>query len=139
MPSSGGALGETVLLFVLLAIVFLGPLFGPRLWRSGCRLAEDRKDRRALRRPSTAPSTGQLVDDLRRLSRVLAELPPGTPWARQHGTQLAYDGVLVALCGGLAVEHDLATLPVGLTRDMERLRVEDVLYGLGLRIHTVGT
>ncbi len=133
MPSS-----ETVLLCVLLCIVVLGPLLGPRLWRSGCRLAEDRKDRRTLRQPS-GPPTGQLVDDLRRLSRVLAELPPGTPWARQHGTQLAYDDVLVALCGAMAVEHDLATMPVGLTRDLERLRVEDVLYGLGLRIHTVGT
>lgn len=138
MPSGGGGLGETILLCVLLVIVLGFPLFGHRLWRRAVRLVEDRHDRRAPRSPGR-PSTGQLVDDLRRLSRVLAELPPGAPWARVHGTQLAYDDVLVALCRALDVEHGLSTASLGLVRDMERLRVEDVLYGLGLRIHTVGT
>jgi len=138
MPSSGGGIGETVLLCVLLAIVILVPLFGPRLWRRAGRLIEDAHDRRAQRNPVN-PQTGQLVDDLRRLSRRLAELPHGAPWARQHGTQIAYDDVLVALCRALGVEHDLETLSMGMTRDMERLRVEDALYALGLRIHTVGT
>ncbi|MBA3417528.1 MAG: hypothetical protein ACR2KO_07005 [Geodermatophilaceae bacterium] len=138
MPSSGGGVGETVLLCVLVAIVILVPLFGPRLWRATGRLVEDRRDRRAQRN-RVSPQTGQLVDDLRRLSRKLAELPHGAPWARQHGTQMAYDDVLVALCRALDVEHDLATLPMGMTRDLERLRVEDALYAMGLRIHTVGT
>ncbi len=138
MPSSGGGIGETVLLCVLLVIVLGTPLFGGYLMRAGRRLI-DRVRERGPAPPAATRPTGQLVDDLRRLSRLLAELPPGAPWARQHGTQLAYDDVLVALCGAMAVEHDLATMPVGLTRDLERLRVEDVLYGLGLRIHTVGT
>lgn len=138
MPSSGGGVGETVLLVVLLAIVTLGPLFVPRLWRATGRLVEDVRDRRAQRN-RVSPQTGQLVDDLRRLSRKLAELPRGTPWARQHGTQMAYDDVLFALCRALDVEHDLGTLPMGMTRDLERLRVEDALYAMGLRIHTVGT
>lgn len=134
MPSSEG---ETVLLFVLLAIIVGVPLFGGRLVRAGCRLAERVRDRRTPARPE--PPIGQLVDHLRRLSRQLAELPAGAPWARQHGTQLAYDDVLVALCRAQQIEHDLPTLAMGLTRDLERLRMEDALYGLGLRIHPVGT
>ncbi|MEJ7702468.1 MAG: RNA 2',3'-cyclic phosphodiesterase [Geodermatophilaceae bacterium] len=96
------------------------------MWRRAGRLIEDAHDRRAQRNP-VSPQTGQLVDDLRRLSRRLAELPHGAPWARQHGTQIAYDDVLVALCRALGVEHDLETLSMGMTRDMERLRVEDAL------------
>lgn len=138
MPSSAGGFGETIPLLVLFAVVLGIPLFGHRLVRRVARVVEDRKDRRAQRRPAP-PRTGQLVDNLRRLSRLQAELPDGAPWARQHGTQLAYDSTLVELCGALGVTHELSTLPWGLTRDVERLRVEDVIYGLGLRIHTVGT
>ncbi|MBA2388921.1 MAG: hypothetical protein H0V67_01585 [Geodermatophilaceae bacterium] len=136
MPSGGTV--EAVLFFVLFLFVIGLPLFGGRLIRVVRRQIERRSDRRPPPPSATRP-TGQLVDDLRRLSRSLAELPAGAPWARHHGTQMAYDDVLVELCRALEVEHDLGSLSQGLTRDMERLRVEDVLYGLGLRIHTVGT
>ena len=35
--------------------------------------------------------------------------------------------------------RELRVSPRTLARDVERLRVEDALYALGLRIHTVGT
>lgn len=138
MPSDGAGVGDTILVCVLLAVVILVPLFGHRLLRWVTGLMEDLRDSRARRTPDSS-RTGELVDDLRRLSRLQANLPSGAPWARQHGTQIAYDDVLADLCQALDVEHELATIPMGMSRNMERLRVEDVLYGLGLRIHTVGT
>lgn len=138
MPSSGGEIVETVLLCVMVVILLGAPLFGGAVIRSVRRRIETRRDRRPQPAPS-GPSTGQLVDDLRRLSRLQAELPAGAPWARQHGTQLAFDDVLAKLCRALDVEHELDSLPMGLTRDLERLRVEEVIHGLGLRIHPVGT
>lgn len=127
-----------VLLFGLLALVLCAPLFAPRMVHAVCDLVEDRRDRRASRRPVVLP-VGQYVDDLRRLSRELADLPAGAPYARQHGTQLAYDTVLIQLAEALGVGNDLAAAPMGWARDLERLRTGDAIYAMGLRIHTVGT
>lgn len=138
MPSGAGGIGETVLLCVLLGLLLGGPWIGPWALRRFRRWCDRRADRRAARRPVVLP-VGQYVDDLRRLSRELAALPSGTPWARQHGTQLAFDAVLIKLCAALAVDNELAALPVGWARDLERLRMEDAVYAFGLRIHTVGT
>lgn len=66
-------------------------------------------------------------------------MPAGAAWARQHGTQLAYDSILGQLCAALGIEHRLSAASMGWPRDMERLRMEDVVYAKGLRIHTVGT
>jgi len=123
----------TVLLFVLLVLVLSAPLFGPRLFRIVRNLLEDRRDRRAARRPVIVP-VGRYVDDLRRLSRELATLRDGTPFARQHGTQLAYDTVLIRLAAALGVTNDLASTPVGWARDLERLRMEDAIYTMGLHL-----
>ncbi|MEJ7703843.1 MAG: hypothetical protein WKF47_09310 [Geodermatophilaceae bacterium] len=128
----------TVLLFALLALVLCAPLFAPALLHAVRDRLEDRRDRRAMRRPVIAP-VGQYVDDLRRLSRELAALPAGAPFARQHGTQLAYDTVLTRLAAALDVDTALASAPVGWARDLERLRTEDAIYAMGLRIHTVGS
>ena len=138
MPGSGGGLATTIALCVLLAVVLLGPFFGPGITRSVRRRIGDARDRRIAARPVVSP-VGSLVDALRRLSRELTELPAGAPWARQHGTRMAYDDVLAKLCDELDIEHELRSLGMGWARDMERLRMEDALYGKGLRIHTVGT
>ncbi|CAN5825242.1 hypothetical protein BH18ACT7_BH18ACT7_05500 [soil metagenome] len=138
MPRGAGGIGEAVLLCVLLGLLFGGPWIGPWALRRVRDWRDRRGDRRAARRPVVLP-VGQYVDDLRRLSRDLAALPPGTPWARQHGTQLAFDSVLTKLCVALDIDNELATLPVGWARDLERLRMEDAIYAFGLRIHTVGT
>lgn len=138
MPSGAGGIGETVLLCVLLGLLLGGPWIGPWVLRHVRDWRDRRGDRRTARRPVVLP-VGQYVDDLRRLSRELAALAPGTPWARQHGTQLAFDSVLTKLCVALDIDNELATLPVGWARDLERLRMEDAIYAFGLRIHTVGT
>lgn len=136
MPSGTGALAQEVVLWVLLAVLMTGPWVFPWLLRRFRSWRDDVGDRRAARRPVVVP-VGRYVDDLRRLSRDLASLPAGTAWARQHGTQMAFDRILIELCTALEIDHDLARLPIGWARDMERLRVEDAVYAKGLRIHPV--
>lgn len=138
MPSSGAGVATTIALCLLLAVVLLGPFFGPGIARRVAGRIDDARDRRITRRPVVSP-VGALVDALRRLSRELTTLPAGAPWARQHGTRMAYDKVLAQLCDELGIEHELPALGMGEARDMERLRMEDAIYGKGLRIHTVGT
>lgn len=127
-----------ILLWLLLAVLFTGPWSLPWLGRRLRAWREDVQDRRVARQPVVVP-VGRYVDDLRRLSRDLASLPAGAPWARQHGTQMAYDSILTKLCDALEIDHQLAATPMGWSRDMERLRMEDAVYAKGLRIHPVGT
>ncbi len=138
MPSGAGAVAQEVLLWVLLALLLTGPWMLPWLLRRFRKWRDDVGDARAARQPEVVP-VGQYVDDLRRLSRHLAALPAGTPWARQHGTQLAFDSILTKLCAALEIDNELPSMPVGWARDLERLRMEDAVYAKGLRIHPVGT
>ncbi|QWF83212.1 hypothetical protein [Amycolatopsis sp. CA-230715] len=80
------------------------------------------------------PPIQRLAADLRRVHRILAETPPGTPAARRAGTRQAYDTLLAEACTAVGVEERLATIPEGTGREIERLRVEEALRGQGLRI-----
>lgn len=131
-------MGPLVSLLGLLAVVCLAPTVVPAVFRLVVRGLEARRERRWEKTPKVAP-VGELMDGLRRLSRELATLPAGTPWARQQGTQMAYDSLLVRLCGALEIDAHLVTAPFGWARDLERLRLEEAVYAIGLRIHPVGT
>ncbi|MFL6130168.1 MAG: hypothetical protein ACJ73E_14030 [Mycobacteriales bacterium] len=79
------------------------------------------------------PPLEQLAADLRRLAPALRDLPRGTSRARQRGLLMAYDDVLVAAALALDVPHALDTLPPGIDRELERVRVEGALEAAGLR------
>lgn len=80
------------------------------------------------------PPVQRIAADLRRLAAAVRELPRGTSRARQQGMLRAYDEVLVSGCAALDVPQVLGTLPPGLDRDLERLRVEAALRAAGLAI-----
>lgn len=84
--------------------------------------------------PPPGPPVQRIAADLRRLSAALRELPRGVSRARQLGLLRAYDEVLIAGCGALEVPHALDTLPPGLDRELERLRVQEALRRAGLAI-----
>lgn len=72
--------------------------------------------------------------DARRLRRQYALVPTGAPMVRRNGALLAYDYVLVEAARCLGVEHELSELPLGPSRDLERLRLEAGLEDSGLRL-----
>ena len=74
-----------------------------------------------------------IVADLRRLATALRDVPRGVSRARHNGILLAYDDVLGDAALALDVPHALADLPLGLDRDLERLRVEAALRTAGLQ------
>ena len=104
-------------------------------WLSG------RISRRPARRAHSAPSEPlrrplQVVAaDLRRLTRQLALVPSGAPLVRWQALWAAYDGVLIEAASQLEVPHELASAPLGMPRDLERLRLLAALEGAGLVVH----
>ncbi|HWD04862.1 MAG TPA: hypothetical protein VG674_20675 [Amycolatopsis sp.] len=91
-------------------------------------------DRRRVRLAPAGPPVERLAADLRRVHRLLAGYPPGTPAARRLGTRQAYDELLTTACREVGVAHRLDTLPESLDRDLERLRVEEALRRAGLAV-----
>ncbi len=73
--------------------------------------------------------------DLRRLNRQLALVPSGAPLVRWQALWAAYDGVLIEAAEQLQVPHELASTPLGMSRDLERLRLLAALEGAGLVVH----
>ncbi|MEV0677697.1 hypothetical protein AB0I60_14355 [Actinosynnema sp. NPDC050436] len=92
---------------------------------------------RRLRRPpvvARALPVERLAADLRRVHRALADVRPGTPYARRAGARQAYDDLLAQACAAVGVAHRLDDVPEGLDREIERLRVEESLRRAGLAI-----
>lgn len=92
---------------------------------------------RRLRHPrvvAQGPPIEAIAADLRRVRRVLRCYQPGTPAGRRLGARQAYDQLLMQACRAVEVEHRLDTLPEGVDRDIERLRVEESLRGAGLQL-----
>ena len=75
----------------------------------------------------------KITADLCRLSTAMRDVPPEASRARKHGLLLAYDDVLGKAALALDVPQALAELPLGMDRDLERMRVESDLRGAGLR------
>ncbi|OXM57998.1 hypothetical protein CFP71_04645 [Amycolatopsis thailandensis] len=80
------------------------------------------------------PPIEKLAADLRRVHRLLAELPSGASAVRRYGTRQAYDALLVQACREVEVDHRLDELPEGFDRGIERLRVEESLAERGLSV-----
>ncbi|MFC9254997.1 hypothetical protein [Amycolatopsis thailandensis] len=80
------------------------------------------------------PPIEELAADLRRVHRLLAELPSGASAVRRYGTRQAYDALLVQACREVEVDHRLDELPEGFDRGIERLRVEESLAERGLSV-----
>jgi hypothetical protein len=93
---------------------------------------------RLVPRPKPAPPPPRvplekIIADLCRLSTAMRDVPPEASRARKHGLLLAYDDVLGRAALALDVPHALAELPLGMDRDLERLRVESDLRDAGLQ------
>ncbi|EMD23962.1 hypothetical protein ACIQUM_36680 [Amycolatopsis azurea] len=80
------------------------------------------------------PPIEKLAADLRRVHRLLADLPSGASAVRRNGTKQAYDALLVQACREVEVDHRLDELPEGFDRGIERLRVEESLAERGLSV-----
>lgn len=94
-----------------------------------------RSARRRTRRSPPEPGRRPLqvvAADLRRLNRQLTFVPSGAPLVRWQALWAAYDGVLGEAAEQLEVPHELASASLGLSRDLERLRVFAALEGAGL-------
>ena len=74
----------------------------------------------------------KITADLCRLSTALRDVPPEASKARKHGLLLAYDDVLGKAALALDVPQALDELPLGMDRDLERMRVESDLHDAGL-------
>jgi hypothetical protein len=78
-----------------------------------------------LRRPIE-----QLGADVRRLRDAFGR--DGMRFAKYEGTRRAYDGALAEAADALELTHFLASLPPGVDRDLERVRIERLLEDAGL-------
>jgi hypothetical protein len=76
----------------------------------------------------------RIAADLRRVRRTMAGFGPGDSAVKKFAARQAYDALLMQACAALEVEHRLRSLPEGMDREIERLRVEEALRRLGLSI-----
>jgi hypothetical protein len=105
-------------------------------WLSG--RSARRRPRRARSAPPAEPVRRPLqvvAADLRRITRQLALVPSGAPLVRWQALWAAYDGVLIEAAEQLQVPHELPSAPLGMARDLERLRLLAALEGAGLVVH----
>ncbi|MCX2952664.1 hypothetical protein [Lentzea sp. NEAU-D7] len=93
---------------------------------------------KALLRPSAPVPHHRPIErvaaDLRRVRRARACFEPGTSAVKKIAARQAFDALLVQACSALEVEHRLGSLPEGVDREIERLRVEERLRDLGLSV-----
>jgi hypothetical protein len=74
----------------------------------------------------------RIVRDLRRLHVEAQRHQPGMSMAKYRGAVAAYDDALLDACRALDLSTDLPTLPEGVERESERLRVEFELERAGI-------
>ncbi len=95
-------------------------------------LAARMRRRRRQQLPTGRPIE-LVAEDLRRLGVRYRYPVRGTSYAKLEALLFAYDHVLEEACRCLEIEHLLGVLPPGPERDLERKRVEDSLWLVGLR------
>ncbi|WP_199428896.1 hypothetical protein [Qaidamihabitans albus] len=117
-------------------LIYLAVVIGPTalFWLAFRvpRLVENARRRRAS--APAGPPVERVAADLRRVRRSLAGLAPDAPVVRRRATGQAYDALLMQACQAVEVPHRLDTVPDGIERELERLRVEEALRGAGLAI-----
>src|SRR3954464_13840871 len=129
MDGAGGVLANLILFAVVCiapTVLFWCALHVPKLvgWI---------REKRAGPQPE-GPPIERVAADLRRVHRLLAGYPSGTPAARRLGTRQADDELPTQACRQVGVPHRLAELPEGMDREIERLRVEESLRECGLAV-----
>lgn len=82
------------------------------------------------------PPLERIGRDLRRLEPEARRPREGTTHAKHRGVVAAYDDLLLEACRALEVPTSLGSLPDGLERETERIRVEYELEQSGLPIRT---
>ena len=130
----GIAVAIMVLVPILCVVVYdllAGRWDGVHRWRE--RRSSAVAHRRAVRelRHQQGVPIEQLAADLRRLRGILGTDAHRSA-AHQMGNRLAYDKLLMQVCGMLEIEHDLEGDSIGFERDIERIRVEAELERAGL-------
>jgi hypothetical protein len=126
-------LAATALLALVVGSVFYARQIAAWLTRIGRRL-------RLLPPPAPTPlglPLERIARDLRRLQPEARRHRQGTTNAKHKGVVAAYDDLLLAACRAVGVSTDLDSLPEGLERESERLRVEAELEQAGIPISTV--
>jgi hypothetical protein len=76
----------------------------------------------------------RIAADLRRLRVEAHHHQPGMSMAKYRGAVAAYDDALLDACRALDLSTDLSTLPDGVERESERLRVEFELERAGINL-----
>jgi len=132
----GGIAVAIMVLAPILAVVLYDLLVGrwdERLSRWRDRRSSAAAHRQAVRelRHQQGVPIEQLAADLRRLRAILGTDAHRSA-AHQMGNRLAYDKLLMQVCGMLDIEHDLEGESIGFERDIERFRVEAELERAGL-------
>jgi hypothetical protein len=132
----GGIAVAIMVLAPILAVVLYDLLVGrwdERLGRWRDRRSSAAAHRQAVRelRHQRGIPIEQLAADLRRLRAILGTDAHRSA-AHQMGNRLAYDKLLMQVCGMLEIEHDLEGESIGFERDIERFRVEAELERAGL-------
>jgi hypothetical protein len=74
----------------------------------------------------------RIVRDLRRLHLEAQRHQPGMSMAKYRGAVAAYDDALLDACRALDLWTELSTIPDGVERESERLRVEYELERAGI-------
>jgi hypothetical protein len=131
----------TLVVQLLVVVAMLGALAAVLAaadrWVSGRPVRYRFPRRRSRPAPEPMRRPVQVVAaDLRRLGRQLALVPAGAPLVRWQALWAAYDDVLVEAAEQLQVPHELATTPLGMERDLERIRVLAALEGAGLTVRS---
>lgn len=127
------------LLRILAATAIAAVVVGGVLYPRRIRAVSVRIGRRLHLLPPAAPTPiglplEQVVRNLRRLQPEALRPRPGTTNAKHRGTVAAYDDLLLDACRAVEVPTSLGSLPEGLERESERLRVEYELEQAGIRI-----
>ena len=92
-----------------------------------------------LPQPASAPMgrpLERIVQDLRRLQPEARRPHHGTANAKHRGVTAAYDDLLLEACRAVEVPTALDSLPEGIERESERLRIEYELEQAGILIRT---
>ena len=84
--------------------------------------------------PRVGPPLERIAQDLRRLQQEARRPRDGTTHVKHRGVVAAYDDLLVDACRAVEVPTSLTSLPEGVERESERLRIEFELERAGLAI-----
>jgi hypothetical protein len=130
----GGGLLRIVLCVVLVAAVVGGVLYSREIAALTVRVGRFLHLLPPPPPTRAGPPLERIVRDLHRLRPEARRPGRGTPEAKLRGVLAAYDDLLLDACRAVGVPTELASLPEGIERESERLRVEYELERAGIPI-----